>query len=81
MVFVKKALSKEITTRTRLTNKFFKDISQQKKKRYSKKCYYCVSLLEKSKSDNFGNLNEKRPFRAYIIINNLNINQTFSWMA
>ena len=59
MVFIKKALSKEITTRTRLTNKFFKDISQQKKKNFSKKCYYCVSLLEKSKLDNFGNLNEK----------------------
>ena len=62
-----KALSKEITTRTRLRNKFLKDRSEENKKKYSKERNYCVSLLRKSKSDYFGNLNEK----------NINDNKTF----
>ena len=57
--FMNKALSKEIMTRTRLRNKFLKDRSEENKKKYSKQRNYCVSLLRKSKSDYFGNLNEK----------------------
>ena len=54
-----KALSKEIMTRTQLRNKFLKDRSEGNKNKYSKQRNYCVSLLRKSKSDYFGNLNEK----------------------
>ena len=66
---MKKALSKEIMTRTqKIRNKFLKDKSEKKnKKKYSKQRNYCVSLLRKSKSDYFGNLNEK----------NINENKTF----
>ena len=46
-------------TRSRLRNKFLKGRSEENKKKYSKQCNYCVSLLRKSKSDYFGNLNEK----------------------
>ena len=45
--FMKKALSKEIMTRTRLRNKFLKDRSEENKKKYSKQRNYCVSLLKK----------------------------------
>ena len=65
MPFINKALSKEILTRTRLGNKL---LSEENKKKYSKQRNYCVSLLRKSKSDYFGNLNEK----------NINDNKTFS---
>ena len=65
--FMNKALSKEIMTRTRLRNKFLKDRSEENKKKYSKQRNYCVSLLRKSKSNYFGNLNEK----------NINDNKTF----
>ena len=61
------ALSKEIMTKTRLRNKLLKDRSEENKKKYSKQRNYCVSLLRKSKSDYFGNLNEK----------NINDNKTF----
>ena len=54
-----KALPKEIMTRTRLRSKFLKDRSEENKKKYSKQRNYCVSLLRKSKSNYFGNLNEK----------------------
>ena len=62
-----KALPKEIMTRTRLRNKSLKNRSEENKKKYSKQRNYCVSLLRKSKSNNFGNLNEK----------NINDNKTF----
>ena len=58
MPFMSKALSKEVMTRTRLRNKFLKDRSEENKKKYSKQRNYCVSLMRKSKSDSFGNLNE-----------------------
>ena len=57
--FMNKVLSKEIMARTRLRNKFLKDRSEENKKKYSKQRNYCVSLLRKSKSNYFRNLNEK----------------------
>ena len=39
---------------------FLKDRSEEKKKKYSKQHSYCVSLLWRSKSEYFGNLNEKK---------------------
>ena len=60
MPFMNRALSKEIMTRTRLRNNFLKDRSEENKRKYSKQRNYCVSLLTKSKSEYFGNLNEKK---------------------
>ena len=62
-----KALSKEITTRTRLRNKLLKDRSEENIKKYSKQRNYSALLLRKSKWDYSGNLNEK----------NINDNKTF----
>ena len=47
-------------TRTRLQNNFLKDRSEENKRKYSKQRNYCVSLLRKSKSEYFGNPNEKK---------------------
>ena len=60
MPFMNRALSKEIMTRTRLRNNFLKNRSEENKRKYSKQRNYCVSLLRKSKSEYFGNLNEKK---------------------
>ena len=60
MTFMNRALSKEIMARTRLRNNFLKDRSEENKRKYSKQRNYCVSLLRKSKSEYFGNLNEKK---------------------
>ena len=59
MPFINKALYEEIMTRTRVRNSFLKDGSESNGKKYSKQRNYCVSPLRKSKSDYFGNLNEK----------------------
>ena len=59
MPFMNKVLSKEIMTRNRLRNKLLKERSEENKKKCSKQRNYCVSLLKKSKSDYFGNLNDK----------------------
>ena len=45
MPSMNKALSKEIMTRTRLRNKFWKDRSEKNNNKYSKQRNYCVSLL------------------------------------
>ena len=60
MPFMKRALSKEIMTRTRLQNNFLKYRSEENKRKYSKQRNYCVSPLRKSKSEYFGNLNETK---------------------
>ena len=60
MPFMNRALSKEIMRRTRLRNNFLKDRSEESKRKYSKQRNYCVSLLRKSKSEYFGNVNEKK---------------------
>ena len=65
MLFTNKALSKEIMARLR--NKFLKDRNEENKKKFSKQRNYCVSLLRKSKSYYFGNLNKI----------NINDNKTF----
>ena len=56
MLFTNKALSKEIMARLR--NKFLKDRNEENKKKFSKQRNFCVSLLRKSKSYYFGNLNK-----------------------
>ena len=53
MPFMNQTFSKEIMTRTRIRNKFLKDISEANKKKYLKQRSYCVSNLnEKSINDN-----------------------------
>ena len=60
MPFMNRALSKKIMTRARLRKNFLKDRYEENKTKYSKQRSYCVSLLRKSKSECFGNLNEKK---------------------
>ena len=50
MLFMNRALSKEVMTRKRLRNNFLKDRSEENKRKYSKQRNYCASLLRKSKS-------------------------------
>ena len=54
-----KARSRDIMTRTQLRKNFLKDRNEENRKWYLKQHNYCVPLLRKSKSDYFGNLNEK----------------------
>ena len=54
-----KALSKAIMLRTKLRNKFLKDLSAANKFSYSKQRNWGVSLLQKEKKKYFANLNEK----------------------
>ena len=54
-----KRLSKEIMTRTRVRNTFFKKRTEENKTRYAKQRNYCVSLLRKTKSKYYSNLDEK----------------------
>ena len=44
----------------RLRNNFLKDRSEENKRKYSNQRNYCVSLLRKSNSEYFGNINEKK---------------------
>ena len=60
MPFMNRVLSKEIMTRAILRNNFLKDKSGENKRNYSKQRNCCESLLRKSKSEYFGNLNEKK---------------------
>ena len=60
MLFMNRALSKEVMTRKRLRNNFLKDRSEENKRKYSKQRNYCASLLRKSKSLYFEDLNEKK---------------------
>ena len=70
MPFMKRALSKEIMTRTRLQNNSLKYRSEENKRKYSKQRNYCVSPLRKSKSEYFGNLNETKIQRWQNILEN-----------
>ena len=60
MPFINRALSKKIMARTRLRKNILKDRYEENKTKYSRQRSYCVSLLRKSKSEYFGNLNEKK---------------------
>ena len=46
-------------TRTSVRNRFFKKRTEENKTSYAKQRNYCVSLLRKTKSKYYGNLNEK----------------------
>ena len=52
--------SKEIMKRSRLRNKFLKNNSEADKKKYVKQINYCVSLLQRTKKESYGNLDTKK---------------------
>ena len=54
-----KNLSKAIMLRTKLRNKFLKNRSNENKTNYVKQQNHCVSLLRKTKSEYYSNLDEK----------------------
>ena len=54
-----KTISKEIMKRTRFWNQFLKHETDENKSRYTKQRNYCVSLLRKTKTPYYSNLDEK----------------------
>ena len=59
MTFITKDLSKAIMKRSRLCNNFLKNRTGENKTLYTKQRNYYASLLKKSKTKYFANLNEK----------------------
>ena len=57
--FMNKTISKEIMKRTRFQNQFLKNRTYENKSWYTKQRNYCVSLLGKTKTQYYGNLDEK----------------------
>ena len=57
--FMNKTISREIMKRTRFRNQFLKNRTDENKSRYTKQRNYCVSLLRKTKAQNYSNLDEK----------------------
>ena len=57
--FMNKTISKEIMKRTRFRNQFLKNRTDENKSRYTKQRNYCVSLLRKTKTQYYSNLDEK----------------------
>ena len=47
-------------TRTRLTNMYLKNRSDNNKREYNKQRNYCISLLRKTKTNYYENLNVKK---------------------
>ena len=59
MLFINKTIKKAFMTRTRLTNMYLKNRSDNNKREYNKQRNYCISLLQKTKSNYYANLNGK----------------------
>ena len=55
-----KDISKAIMNRTRLRNRFLKSRSFEDKAAYNKQRNYCVSLVRKTKTDYYNNLDHKK---------------------
>ena len=55
----KKTISKVIRIRSRLENKYKKNISQENKRNYTRQRNYCVKLLRKEKKSFFAKLDTK----------------------
>ena len=53
-------LSKNVTTRSRLRNKYLKNDNEENRKLYAKQRNYCVSLLRKTKKTYYENLDERK---------------------
>ena len=58
--FMNKTLVKAIMVRSKLRNVFPKNKTEENRSNYSKQRSLCVTLLQKSKREYFGNLNEKK---------------------
>ena len=59
MPFINKTIKKAFMKRSRLRNIYLKNRSDNKKREYNKQRNYCVSLLRKTKTNYYANLNEK----------------------
>ena len=57
--FMNKTISKEIMKKTRFRNQFLKNRTDENKRRCTKQRNYCVSLLRKTKTQYYSNLDEK----------------------
>ena len=57
--FMNKTISKEIMKRTRFRNQFLKNRTDENKSRYTKQRNYYGSLLRKTKTQYYSNLDEK----------------------
>ena len=59
MPFMNKILSKAMMHRTRFRNKYLRNKIDENKRTYTKQRNYCVSLLRKSKTEYYSNLDIK----------------------
>ena len=59
MLFTNKTIKKVFMTRSHLRNIYLKNRSNNNKREYNKQSNYCVSLLRKTKTNYYANLNEK----------------------
>ena len=57
--FMNKTLSKAIIQRSKLRNLFLKNRTEENRNKHVKQKILCVTLLQKSKRESFGSLNEK----------------------
>ena len=69
--FMNKNISKAITNRTRLRNRFLRTRSNEDKEAYNKQRNYCVSLMRRTKQQYYNNLDHRNvadniSFRKYI---------------
>ena len=60
MPFMTKDLSKNIMNRSRLQNKYLKNINEENRKLYTKQRNYCISILRKTKKAYYENLDERK---------------------
>ena len=58
--FMNKTISKEIMKRTRFRNQFLKNRTDEKKNRHTKQRNYVMSLLSKTKTQYYSNLDGKK---------------------
>ena len=59
MPFISKTIKKAFMKRSRLRKIYLKNRSDNNKREYDKQRNYCVSLLRKTKTSCYANLNEK----------------------
>ena len=59
MPFMNKTIKKTFMKRSCLRNIYLKNRWDSNNREYNKQRYYCVSLLRKTKTNYYGNLNEK----------------------
>ena len=59
MPFINETIKKSFMKRSRLGNIYLKNLSDNNKREYNKQKNYCVSLLRKTKTNYYANLNEK----------------------